>query len=129
MCSKFHLCSANYYGVRIRSCRLLPVAYQDKTEQVMEKVKLIQGKFSAEEAREILLNMIGSKVQFHTIKDFSSEIREGSPDFNSRERLSELRKAKDKVIALLEKAEKENMEVNIESSIQISFSSKEKENI
>lgn len=89
----------------------------------MDNVKLIDGKFSPMEAKEILLYMISSKIQFHTIKDFSSEIRTGEPEMRSRERIDELRETKKKIITLLAEAEKNNMIVELQSSVTISCTS------
>ena len=86
----------------------------------MEHIKLIDGEFDPLEAKEILLNMISNKIQFHSIRDFSSDIRTGTPDKNSRKRLSELREAREQIIAFLEKAKKEGWSVNIQSSVNIS---------
>lgn len=93
----------------------------------MENVKLIDGKFSPTEAKEILLNMISNKIQFHTIKDFSSEIRTGEPEMKSRERIKDLREAKKKIIALLEAAEKDNLVVEVLSSVTISCTGRKQE--
>lgn len=92
----------------------------------MENLKLIDGKFNPIDAKEILLNMISSKIQFHTVKDFSSGIRKGEPELNSRERIEELRETKAKIISLMEKAERENLEVDIFSSITISCTAEKK---
>lgn len=53
--------------------------------------KLIEGEFSTEQAREILLSMIQYKIQFHSIKILSNEERFGIKDTHSIQRLSELR--------------------------------------
>lgn len=93
----------------------------------MENVRLIDGEFTPMDAKEVLLNLISSKIQFHTISDFSSGIRTGIPDKNSRERLSELRMAREKIIAYIEKAEKEGLLINIQSSITLSCTEGKKE--
>lgn len=85
----------------------------------MENLKLIDGKFSANEAKEILLNMINNKIQFHTNRDFSSEIRFGTPEVDSRERLIELRETKKKILSLLKEAENKGQILQIRSSIEI----------
>lgn len=85
----------------------------------MKSLKLIDGKFSAKEAKEILLNMINNKIQFHTNRDFSSEIRFGTPEVNSRERLIELRETKKKILSLLEEAKNNNQILRIHSSIEV----------
>lgn len=87
----------------------------------MDNLKLIDGEFSPMEAKEILLHIISSKIQFHSIKDFSSEIRTGEPEMKSQERIEELRETKKKTIALLEEAERENLIVVVQSSVSISY--------
>lgn len=89
-------------------------------------MKLIDGEYCPDEAREILLSMINSKIQFHVNRDFSSVIRMGKPEFTSRERLKELREAKKKVISLIAEAEKENKVLQIKSSIEVSLTSENK---
>lgn len=86
----------------------------------MNNLKLIDGKFNPIEAKEILLNMISSKIQFHTIKDFSSQLRTGEFEINSRKRMQELKEAREKIIALLDEAQKNNLLVDIQSTINIS---------
>ncbi len=90
----------------------------------MKDLKLIDGKFSPNEAKEILLNIISSKIQFHTIKDFSSEIRTGEPEYKSRQRINELQKTRDRILTIIEEAEKSNSMIELVSPIQISFSPK-----
>lgn len=91
----------------------------------MNDLKLIDGKFNPDEAKEILLNLISSKIQFHTIKDFSSEIGIGEPDIRSRKRIAELRTIKEEILSLIEKTEKENLLLEVKSTITISCSPKE----
>lgn len=88
----------------------------------MKNFKLIDGAFSPADAREILQNMIISKIQFHNNRDFSSEIRMGSSDKSSRTRINELRETREKIISFLKKAEKEGSTVYINSSITLSCS-------
>ncbi|MCY2688453.1 hypothetical protein [Salinimicrobium sp. TH3] len=91
----------------------------------MKNLKLIDGTFSPAEARDILLNMIGSKIHFHNKRDFSSKIRIGSSDRSSRVRLDELRETREHIISFLEKAEREGSTVSIKSSIILSCSTEE----
>lgn len=90
----------------------------------MENLKLIDGKFSPSETKEILLNMVNSKIRFHTVKDFGTEIRTGESGLRSHERISELKEIKHKIITLMEKAEKENMEVEVYATITVSCTPK-----
>lgn len=89
-----------------------------------EKVQLIEGNFTPAEAKELLLNLIGSKIQFHTSKNFSTEICTGQPDRKSVEKIVSLRKTRERVAELLENARSKNLTVEIESSITISWTEK-----
>ena len=40
-------------------------------------IKLIEGNFNPDEAKEVLLSLFNHKIQFHEAKNFSSEIRFG----------------------------------------------------
>ncbi len=91
----------------------------------MEQVKLIEGRFASVEAKELLLNIIGSKIQFHTTKNFSTEICTGEPNENSLAKIGALRESRLKVIKLLEEAQADDLLVEIHSSISISCIPKE----
>lgn len=90
----------------------------------MEELKLIEGQFSLTDARELLLNLIGSKIQFHTNKNFSTEICTGAPDIRSLEKIISLRSTRERLIALLEEAQSEDLTVEIQSTVQIYFTDK-----
>lgn len=49
----------------------------------MHQFKLIDSNYTASEAREILMAIINSKIQFHQLKTFSHDIRYGIPDAHS----------------------------------------------
>lgn len=53
-------------------------------------IDLIRGVFSHSEAKEILLDIIRSKINFHNMRNWSSEERFSKPDAFSKERLAEL---------------------------------------
>ncbi len=91
----------------------------------METYKLIDGKFNSDDAKEILMNMISSKIHFHAVKDFSMQERTGEAEAISRERIKELQKTKEQIISIIEKARKKNLVLEIHSSVNISFVSKE----
>ena len=85
-----------------------------------EKVQLITGSFPPMEAKELLLNLFGSEIQFYTIKNFSSEVCTGKPDRDSQEKVLKLRGTREKISNLLEEANAKNLLVEIQSSIVIS---------
>ncbi|WP_222621650.1 hypothetical protein [Pontibacter cellulosilyticus] len=91
----------------------------------METIKLIQGSFTCEEAKEILLEIITKKINFHNLKNFSSIIRFDEQDEEQRSRLEELREAKEQVLRLIEEAKRNNKKFVIESTINITLEAQE----
>jgi len=87
----------------------------------MNEFKLIEGEFNAADAREILFNLLEDKVSFHYKIIFSHEERFGNKDHRSVERLKTLKENKIEITELLEKADKEERLVKINSTIQLSF--------
>lgn len=90
----------------------------------METTKLIKGSFSPIDAKDILLNMVDSKINFHKIKSLSSLVRWNQPSQKSEQRIKELKEAKEQILALIEKAEKEGCSLKIESTINLSLEAK-----
>jgi len=85
----------------------------------MEKFKLIEGVFSAKDAKEVLLTLIDQKIKFHELKSFSSEIKFGKADEESLSRVDDLTKTKNDIIKyLVGKVDKE-FDFNIKSFIEI----------
>ena len=58
-----------------------------------KNITLIDGQFSVEEAKEILLNVFSSKLQFHQMKNFSNYERFGTKDENGHRRIDELKES------------------------------------
>lgn len=86
-----------------------------------EKLKLIDGTFNSIEAKEILTNIFSSKAQFHTTKNFSSQIRFGKDDEISAKRIPELKKTMEKIFEIILEAEKNNQTIKIHSEVSISL--------
>ncbi|MBK0383455.1 hypothetical protein I5M32_10830 [Pedobacter sp. SD-b] len=85
----------------------------------MEKFKLIDGVFNAVDAKEILLTLIDKKIKFHELKSFSNEIKAGSTDGESLERVEELKKTRDHIILFLKDKLIDNLSFNIKSFIEM----------
>ena len=83
------------------------------------KLKLIQGVFKADKAKDILLTLIDSKVQFHQLNNFSSQIRHGNQDEFSLERIQDLKELKKNILKILDYADFNGQELQIDSSINI----------
>ena len=54
-------------------------------------ISLIDGSFDASEAKEILMNIYSTKIQFHELKNFSSKERFGKPDEMALKRIPQLK--------------------------------------
>ncbi len=89
--------------------------------KLKEPIKLIEGKFSPEDAKEVLLELINHKINFHSLKNFSSEERFGKSIEGSKKRIEYLKKAKEKVVEIIDKAKHDNCNLRLESCINISF--------
>ena len=84
-----------------------------------ETFSLIEGSFKADEAREILLNIISAKIQFHQMKNISSKERLGKQDDKSLKRIQELKVSMEKVLELITDSKKNDSSVVISSTINI----------
>lgn len=81
--------------------------------------KLIYGDFTAEESREILVNVFSSKIQFHQMKNFSSQERFGKADKISTNRIPALNKSLEKILKTIAAAEKKGQRVEIISEVSL----------
>lgn len=89
-------------------------------------LSLINGVYSSEEAKEILMNVFASKIQFHELKNLRSIVTRDTEDEISTLRVRQLKQAVDQFNELLMQAEENNLELAIQSSIQISLRKSEK---
>ncbi len=86
-----------------------------------ETIELIKGTFTPNEAREILLQMLNSKINFHNLKNWSSRERFGKPDAYSEQRLKHLEESRMKVQMLLSNSNNKEKIIIINSSIEINI--------
>lgn len=88
-------------------------------------ISFIEGIFNADEAKEILLNIFSSKIQFHELKNFSSIERFGKRDESSCLRIPELKSNVEKIKNIIEKAKSQNKQLKIISHINIELTDEE----
>lgn len=93
----------------------------------MKTTKLITGKFTPTEAKEILLTLVDTKINFHKIKSLSSIVRCNQPDADSELRILALKEAKEQILSIVQQAANEECILNIESTVNISFEPKDQE--
>lgn len=88
-------------------------------ETLPQSFDLILGSFTPEDAKEILMNLITGKIDFHKKRSFSNEIRFGEPDVYSENRINQLTVSKNKIYELIEDARVKNALLKIKSTIEI----------
>ena len=90
------------------------------------KLSLVNGDFTPEEALEVLMNLYSSKINFHELKNFSSQERFGYPDVHSQKRLPELKKTMKEISILFRDLKESGEEINIQSDIIITSNNQTK---
>jgi hypothetical protein len=86
-----------------------------------EKLILIDGIFSHGDAKEILLSIFSSKINFHNIKNWSSQERFGKEDEIAQKRVPALRSEMQKLQEILLVAKVGNKKLVISSEINITL--------
>ncbi len=89
-------------------------------------LSLINGFYSPEEAKEILMNVFASKIQFHELKNLRSMVTSDCEDETSIIRVKQLKKSVEELNELLKKANESNLELSIQSTIKITLRKTEK---
>ena len=87
----------------------------------MKDYKLIEGTFSDQEAKDILKNFFESKINFHEMRNFSSEERFGHKDAMAVKRIPELKQASKDILEIVQQAKLGNKRLLINANIQISI--------
>lgn len=87
----------------------------------IEKLKLIEGEFFVDEAKEILMSMFFSKINFHNLQNWSSQERFGKDDAIAQKRIPELRNDIKKLEEILLEAKAKNKKLVVSSEINISL--------
>ncbi|HOZ51164.1 MAG TPA: hypothetical protein PLU17_04865 [Chitinophagaceae bacterium] len=83
--------------------------------------KLIDGVFNSKDAKEILLSIIDNKINFHSHRVFSKDIRFGTLDDFSANRIQELKQARAEIVDLIQDSEEKNTQMILHSNISIEF--------
>lgn len=87
----------------------------------MHEFKLIDSSYTADEAREILLAIINSKIQFHQLKTFSHDIRFGCPDEHSEKRIKELEETRRAITQLLQEHGNSDVKFDVASTLTLTI--------
>ncbi|GAB3535900.1 hypothetical protein GCM10027443_25490 [Pontibacter brevis] len=90
----------------------------------MTTFNLITGDYTPMEAKEILLKMVDTKINFHKVKSFSDYVRYGKPNLESDLKVKELQESREQILALVQEAVGSNSRIEIESAMNVSFEAK-----
>ena len=86
-----------------------------------ETLTIIDDNFTFDEAKDILMNMFTSKINFHNIKNWSSQERFGKNDPIAQKTIPSLRTELIKLEEILLEAKAENKKLVVNSAINISL--------
>lgn len=87
--------------------------------QSIQTLNLIAGTFTADEAEELLQEMIKIKINFHNLKNFISMVKHDEPDYLSRQRIKELTELQEEIKQLVNMAKLVDKKLKISSAISI----------
>ena len=91
------------------------------TYQKTLKLSLIEGNFSAEEAKEILLKIYNTKLNFHQRNNLSSQERFGKNNATAELRIPILQKSIEEIKTFADQAKNNNLRININSKINLAL--------
>lgn len=84
-----------------------------------KKLKLIEGEFSPKDGKEMLFSLYKSKINFHQMKNFSSNERFGKDDQIATKRIPELRESMNEIDTIFQEAITKNKKILVTSVITI----------
>jgi hypothetical protein len=87
--------------------------------------KLIDGVFNPSEAQQIMMDLINTKINYHSLDSFSNHIRFNTEITSSKIRIDELNETAESIKNLIELAEQNNMQLKLNSDISIEFIKKQ----
>jgi len=87
----------------------------------LQSLTLIDGNFSPNEMREILMTLFSNKIQFHQVKNVRSLERFGKEDKTALKRIEQLKKDIEKTLKAIDGVQKKGELVEIKAALQINF--------
>jgi hypothetical protein len=83
--------------------------------------KLIQGEFSSQDAKTVLMSVINSKINFHNLNAFSEFVKNNEDCETSKQRISVLTSSLEDINKLLEESDRNGKRLKINGDITIEF--------
>ncbi|MBU2019710.1 MAG: hypothetical protein KJ941_08700 [Bacteroidetes bacterium] len=84
-----------------------------------KSTQLINSTFDSAEAKELVMDLLNTKINFHKLKNFSSNVRFGRDDQYSLKRAAHLELEQLELLRFLEEAYTKNLTIEINSSIHL----------
>lgn len=84
-----------------------------------ENLTLIKGSFSVDEAKEILTSIFSYKINFHKIRNLSSQVRYGTDNEIEKNRIPALKMEMEKLQLILAEAKAHNKKLMVNAEISI----------
>lgn len=85
------------------------------------QIELINNQFEPDEAKNLLMQLIQDKINFHVSKNFSHQERFGTDDQHSKQKIDHLKTEKDQLKTLFDDTTGKYKNVEIKSTIFITF--------
>lgn len=92
------------------------------TQEEIQKFILIEGTFSPEDAREILFELISSKIKFHHREAFGIQTRTNGDISHSEKRVEELKASRQKMDDIIDFAARHQLKMKLSGEIKITLS-------
>ena len=89
------------------------------------KADLIDGRFTAEDARELLMDLFSKKANFHEVRNFSANERFGKDDPHHLQRIDVLTRNMEQINAFFGELLAKGKQVRIHSVVNIEVSEAE----
>ena len=83
--------------------------------------KLVEGTFSPEDAREVLLELVNNKIRYHNFEIFSKMERTGETPVHSIKRKAELLQTYEELRSLVDLTEREGFDLQVRSAIEVTL--------
>lgn len=84
-----------------------------------QKLQLINGEFNPNDAKNIILSLINSKIQYHQLEIFSMQERFGIEATHSINRIEELKLTTRDVKEIIKEAESQGLKLKVTSIVEI----------
>ena len=84
-------------------------------------LELINGNFSPDEAKEVLMNIFASKIQFHELKNLRAIVTSENEDQSSLLRVQQLKKTIEEFNIFFKEATENSLELSIKCHIEVAL--------